>query len=158
MRQRLPLMLAALWWGSATAVGAWVVPMLFKHLGTPAVAGAMAAQLFAAQTWVALLSGLMMLWAWHRPSQHPDTLEAHEDHNDSSRTIPSGADHRRADAWVLAGMLAAAVMTWGVSPRILAREQLALWHAVGSGFYALQWLAAGVTLWRQGRVSPGNAS
>ena len=33
MLQRLPLMLAALWWGSATAVGAWVVPMLFKHLG-----------------------------------------------------------------------------------------------------------------------------
>jgi hypothetical protein len=40
MRDRLPVMLAALWWGSLTAVGFVVVPLLFAHLPTPAMAGA----------------------------------------------------------------------------------------------------------------------
>lgn len=142
MQQRLPLMLAALWWGSATAVGAWVVPQLFMYLGAPAVAGAMAARLFATQTWVALLCGLAMLILLRRYQ---------------------GACGRQASwaalsGWILAGMLAAAVMTWGVSPRILAREQLALWHSVGTALYAVQWFASGLTLWRLGRVSPESVS
>ncbi len=139
--QRLPLMLAALWWGSAAAVGAWVVPLLFMHLGSPAVAGVMAARLFAAQTWVALVCGLLMLWIGRR----------RDDEGESTC-------HPMPEAWILAGMLAAAVMTWGVSPRILAREQLALWHSIGSFLYALQAGAAGVTLWRLGRLSPATAS
>jgi hypothetical protein len=142
MRQRLSLMLAALWWGSATAVGAWVVPQLFMHLGAPAVAGAMAARLFATQTWVALVCGLLMLLVSRGPQ---DASEP-----ESSRAVSQG--------WILAGMLATAVMTWGVSPRILAREQLALWHSVGTALYAVQWFAAGLTLWRLGRVSPVNVS
>ena len=46
MRDRLPVMLAALWWGSLTALGFLVVPMLFANLPTPAMAGGMAAKLF----------------------------------------------------------------------------------------------------------------
>src|SRR5690606_8637489 len=61
MRQRLPMLLAALWWGSLTTLGALVVPLLFVHLATPAVAGHMAARLFAAQTWVSLGCGLVLL-------------------------------------------------------------------------------------------------
>jgi hypothetical protein len=49
---RLHALVAALWWGSLTTVGLLVVPMLFAHLPTPAMAGTMAAKLFAAQTWV----------------------------------------------------------------------------------------------------------
>jgi hypothetical protein len=30
----------------------------------------------------------------------------------------------------------------------VARDNLKLWHAVGSGMYLLQWLCAGVTLWK----------
>ena len=43
MKQRLSLLLAALWWGSLTGLGFVVVPMLFAHLGSAAAAGAMAA-------------------------------------------------------------------------------------------------------------------
>ena len=50
MRQRLPVLLAALWWGSLTTIGFLVVPMLFAYLPTPAMAGSMAAKLFTAQT------------------------------------------------------------------------------------------------------------
>ena len=48
----LPLWLTALWWGSLTTVGFLVVPLLFVHLPTPAMAGGMAAKLFTAQTTV----------------------------------------------------------------------------------------------------------
>ena len=44
MTLRLPVLVAALWWGSLTTIGFLVVPLLFAHLPTPAVAGAMAAQ------------------------------------------------------------------------------------------------------------------
>ena len=50
MPARLPAFIAALWWGSLSTVGFLVVPLLFVHLPTPAMAGAMAARLFAAQT------------------------------------------------------------------------------------------------------------
>eukprot|EP01034_Spumella_vulgaris_P004163 gene4163-5307_t len=56
-------MLAALWWGSLTALGFLVVPMLFANLPTPAMAGGMAAKLFNAQTWVSLGCGVLMLMA-----------------------------------------------------------------------------------------------
>jgi len=52
---------AALWWGSLAAVGFLVVPLLFAHLPTPALAGATAARLFAAQTWVSLVCGAVLL-------------------------------------------------------------------------------------------------
>ena len=59
--QRLPVFVAALWWGSLTTIGALVVPMLFAHLSTPAMAGGMAARLFAAQTWVSVGGGVLLL-------------------------------------------------------------------------------------------------
>jgi len=46
MRYRFGLMIAALWWGSLTALGFVIVPMLFTHLPSPAVAGQVAAKLF----------------------------------------------------------------------------------------------------------------
>ena len=49
VKDRVALMLAALWWGSLTTIGFLVVPMLFARLGNPAVAGNFAGQLFAAQ-------------------------------------------------------------------------------------------------------------
>ena len=128
---RLGLLAAALWWGSLTAVGAWVVPLLFAHLPTPALAGGMAAKLFAAQTWVALGCGLVLLMVSRPRGEAP-------------RMDWAGG----ALAWLLAGLLAALLLEFGVAPRIVARENLKLWHAVGSGLYLLQWLCAGAVLYK----------
>jgi hypothetical protein len=35
-----------------------------------------------------------------------------------------------------------------VAPRIVARENLRLWHGVGTTMYVLQWMCAGVVLWK----------
>eukprot|EP01031_Cornospumella_fuschlensis_P009808 gene9808-12035_t len=78
-----------------------VVPMLFMHLETPAIAGQMAAK-----------------------RQNVDKAHA-----------PS--------PWVIAGMLLALLIELAVKPHIMARDNLALWHNLGSAFYVLQWLCAG---------------
>src|SRR6476620_7748601 len=65
-RQRLCVVIAALWWGSLTTLGFMVVPLLFVHLGSPAAAGAMAAKLFTAQTWLSVACTMLLLTAFNR--------------------------------------------------------------------------------------------
>ena len=127
--QRLELFVAALWWGSLTTLGFGVVPMLFARLGSPAQAGQMAAQLFSAQTWVSVVCGLLLLMALRRRNQ------------------------AQGLGWILAGMLLALLVELAVAPRIVARENLAWWHSLGTAMYALQWLCAGACLWRQAKSS-----
>ncbi len=134
MRDRIALMLAALWWGSLTTIGFLVVPMLFAKLGNPSVAGNFAGQLFAAQSWVAIACGLALLI--HFRSKADERMDA---------------PVRQAIFLVLAALLLALLQQYAVAPRILARENLGLWHPVGSGMYLGQWLCAGVLLWRMGR-------
>ena len=130
-RQRAPVLAAALWWGSLTTLGFIVVPLLFKHLPTPALAGQTAAKLFTAQTWVSLACGLVVL------------LGARAD-GDAPRMDWS----RGATAFVLAGLLLALLVEFAVAPRIVARENPRLWHSLGSVMYALQWVCALVVLWK----------
>lgn len=133
LRARLPVMVAGLWWGSLSAVGFLVVPMLFAKLGTPAMAGGMAAHLFSAQTWVGTVSGLLLLMLL-RPSDDP------------GNAVPVWPT-----AWlgfVLAAMLCALISEFGVAPRIVARDNLKLWHSLGSALYLLQWILVGVLFWR----------
>ena len=130
MRQRLPLWAAALWWGSLTALGAWIVPLLFAHLPTPALAGGMAAKLFTAQTWVALVCGLCLLVSLR--SNQPPALVA-----------PASP----AIILIVSGMLLALLVEFAVAPRIVLRENLRLWHSLGSGMPLLQWLCATGTVW-----------
>ena len=61
MKPRLSIVLAALWWGSLTGLGFVVVPLLFMHLPSPAAAGAMAAKLFTAQTWIGIACAMLLL-------------------------------------------------------------------------------------------------
>lgn len=129
--ERLPLWLAALWWGSLSTIGFLVVPLLFVHLPTPALAGAMAAKLFTAQTWVSVLCGLFLL------------LVSRGNQASGQRIIPPAVI-----VFIVGGMLLALLAEFAVAPRIVARENLALWHRVGSGMYLLQWLCAGVTFWK----------
>ncbi len=130
MRQRLPLWAAALWWGSLTALGVWIVPLLFVHLPTPALAGGMAAKLFTAQTWVALVCGLCLLVSLR--SNQPAALVA----SASPATI-----------LIVSGMLLALLVEFAVAPRIVLRENLRMWHSLGSGMLLLQWLCATGTVW-----------
>ncbi len=131
MKDRFALMVAALWWGSLTTTGFLVVPMLFAKLSNPAVAGNFAGQLFAAQTWIALGGGLVLLTYFR-----------------STMTESVDAQTRTAITLVVVALLLALLQQYAVSPRILARENLKLWHAMGSGMYLGQWLCAGALLWR----------
>lgn len=125
MRQRLPVLLAALWWGSLSAIGFLAVPMLFKHLPTAAMAGTMAARLFEAQTFVSAGCGLALLLASMRRGDAPQEPWA-----------------RDAMPWIIGGMLLALLVQFGVAPRIVARTDLRLWHSVGTAMYAVQWICA----------------
>jgi hypothetical protein len=146
-RQRLPVLAAALWWGSLTAIGFLAVPLLFVHLPTPALAGQTAARLFSAQTWVALGCGVVVLLAGRERGEAPRLDWA-----------------AGALGYALAGMLLALLAEFAVAPRILARENLRLWHGLGTAMYALQWACALVVLWKVAgegsgaAVSPGAPS
>lgn len=131
---RLPLWAAALWWGSLGTTGFLVVPLLFVHLPTPAMAGGMAARLFTAQTWLAVACALLILLA-----SRPREAAA-----DAPATTSLGA----VRLYVIGGLLLALLLEFAVAPRIVARENLALWHRAGSAMYILQWVCAGLTFWR----------
>ena len=137
MKDRLALLLAAFWWGSLTTIGFLVVPMLFAKLGNPAVAGNFAGQLFEAQSWVAIGCGLILLI--HFRSKADERMDA--------ATMTS-------IGLVLGALLLALLQQYAVAPRILARDNLKLWHTVGSGMYVVQWLCTLVLLWRMG-AQPG---
>lgn len=124
MRQ-LPVWLAAAWAMSLTLLGFMVVPMLFVHLPTPAMAGQMAAKLFTAQTWVSVVCGGLLLLAFR-----------------SYRPLVPVEQAQAATLFVVGGILLALLVELAVAPRIVARENLAFWHRVGSAMYFLQWVCA----------------
>jgi len=132
---RLKLFLAAFWWGSLSAIGFMVVPLLFANMQTPAEAGRIAGVLFSAQTWVCVVCGLGLIVVAKRQLQD-DTLFSRE----SVKTQPSG--------WVITGMLCALVLEFVVAPRILAHEDLMFWHSMGSALYLAQWICATGFMWR----------
>ena len=134
---KLPLWAAALWWGSLTTVGFLVVPLLFMHLPSPALAGNMAARLFTAQTWVSVVCAVLLLLAARAPK-------------DAAGKVLPGTPHG-ASLFIIGGLLLALLVEFAVAPRIVARENLALWHRVGSAMYVLQWVCAAATFWRLSR-------
>ena len=128
---RLPVYAAALWWGSLTTIGFLVVPLLFMHLPTPALAGGMAAKLFTAQTWVSVTcGGILLLTSTSKQASAP-AQRAHD-----------------AIVFILLGMLLALLVEFAVAPRIVTRTNLKLWHSVGSVMYLVQWLCAAIVFWR----------
>jgi hypothetical protein len=130
MRQ-LPVWLAAAWAMSLAMLGLVVVPMLFVHLPTPAMAGQMAAKLFSAQTWISAACGAMLLVAFR-----------------SNRLLVPVSTAQSATLFVVAGILLALLVEFAVAPRIVARENLVLWHRVGSGLFLLQFLCAWAVLYK----------
>ena len=112
---------AAAWWASLTMLGFVVVPLLFSYLPTPAMAGTMAGHLFSAQTWISMAcaGGLLAL-------QH----------------APGFKSQARRAAFIALGLACALAAEWVVAPHIVARDNLALWHRLGSAMYLVQWLCA----------------
>ncbi|MDF1484019.1 DUF4149 domain-containing protein [Ramlibacter sp. H39-3-26] len=131
LARRLPVFAAALWWGSLTAIGFIAVPLLFAHLPTPAMAGYAAARIFTAQTWVSLACCVLLLIAskQNEPAAPANTAVA-------------------AIVFIVLGLLLALLVEYAVAPRIVARQNLRLWHGVGTAMYAVQWLCAAATLWK----------
>lgn len=129
---RVAVLAAALWWGSSGVIGFLVVPLLFANLPTPALAGNVAARLFSAQTWMAVACGLLLFFAAKGEEEGGSSL----------------GWRRGALPFVVAGMLLALLSEFAVAPHIVARENLKLWHAVGSAMYLLQWLCALAVLWK----------
>jgi hypothetical protein len=121
----LPLWISAAWAMSLSTLGLFVVPMLFANLATPAVAGTIAAKLFAAQTGISVVCALLLLLTFRSEKQWVGLVAA-----------------QSATLYVLSGALMALLVEFGVSPRIIAREDLAFWHAIGSAMYFVQWLCA----------------
>ena len=128
-------MVAGLWWGSLTGLGFVVVPMLFAKLGNPAIAGAMAAKLFSAQTWLSTACALLLLIILNKKDDLALTQYA-----------------QAAMKFIVAGLLLALLLEFGVAPRIVSARaegaNLKLWHGLGSAMILSQWLCAGVSLWR----------
>lgn len=135
MKERFSVMLAALWWGSLTGLGFVVVPLLFMHLASPAAAGAMAAKLFTAQAWLSTACTLLILLVLNKKDDPALAAQA-----------------RLAIKFVVAGLLLALLVEFGVAPHIVSARaeggNLRLWHGLGSAMYLGQWLCAGITLWR----------
>ena len=140
VRQRIGILAAALWWGSLSALGFVFVPMLFTHLQSPAAAGAMAAKLFSAQTWLSSGCGLLMLVVLNQKDGFAQAGQA-----------------RTAMKFIVGGMLLALLVEFGVAPRIVSARadgvNLRFWHGFGSAMILGQWLCAGLALWTVASLS-----
>jgi hypothetical protein len=112
----------ALWWGSLTTIGFIVVPMLFTHMDTAQAAGRMAAKLFDVQAWVSLVCAALLL-ALHLRNART-----------ASRNKP-----RASFILIVLGLAASLLVQWVVAPHIVARENLRLWHGLGTALYFAQW-------------------
>jgi Domain of unknown function (DUF4149) len=138
MRYRFGLMIAALWWGSLTALGFVIVPLLFTHLPSPAAAGQMAAKLFTSQTWLSIACAMFLLLIYNQ-----------------KEAVDQDIRGQAAIKFVVTGLLLAVLVEFGLSPRIVSARvdgsNLKLLHSLGSAMYFGQWVCAGLALWKLSR-------
>ena len=138
MRYRFGLMLAALWWGSLTALGFVIVPMLFTHLPNPAAAGQLAAKLFTAQAWLSIACAMFLMLIYNQKETENQDLRG-----------------QAAIKFIVTGLLLVVLVEFGLSPRIVSARadggNLKLLHGLGSAMYFGQWVCAGFALWRLSR-------
>lgn len=137
-QHRLMVLLAALWWGSISGLSFLAVPTLFAKLGSPMVAGPVAATLFSYQCTVSLVLGLLLLVLLRGRRQTDESAQL-------GRALGTMG-------FVLLAMLAALIQEFGVAQKIVTARatggDLRLWHGLGSALVLVQWACAGWTLWR----------
>ena len=131
------IMLAALWWGGLSALAFVAVPMLFSTLGSPAMAGPVAARVFTALAWATLLIGMVLLVLLRQPRP--------------GENLPS-PEAMTLIGVVLFAMLLALLQEFVVAQRIVTARasggNLRLWHGLGSALVVGQWVCSGWVLWR----------
>ncbi len=98
----------------------------------------MAGKLFSAQTSMSVVCGLILLMTFR-----------------SNQALAPVNIAQSATLFVVGGILLALLVEFGVAPHIIARDNLALWHKVGTGMYVTQWLCAGVVF---GKLANRNAA
>jgi hypothetical protein len=151
--QRLAVLVAALWWGGISGLSFVAVPTLFASLGSPAVAGPVAAKLFSMQSWAGLGLGLVLLLILRRQrSAGPFALVG--DARDPAR-LQAMQRALTTTGFVLAAMLLALLQEFAVAQNIVTARatggNLRLWHGVGTAMVLGQWLCAGAVVWRLSR-------
>ncbi len=121
----LPVWIGAAWWGSLSTLMFFVVPLLFVVLPSAAMAGNLAAKLFTVQAYLSTGCGALLLLMFT-----------------SRKSWVQEATAQRATLFVIAGMLMALLVEFAVAPHIVARDNLPLWHGVGTVMIVVQWLCA----------------
>lgn len=129
LHRRLAVLLAMLWWGVLTGLAFVAVPLLFARLGSPAVAGPVAAELFSVVARLSMVGGagavLYLVFFRHLPQSRQRSFALF--------------------LAILAAVAAACQETW-VAERILTARttggDLRLWHGMGSLLVLIQWLSA----------------
>ncbi|MEX1166476.1 MAG: DUF4149 domain-containing protein [Hydrogenophaga sp.] len=147
--QRLPVVVAALWWGAISGMSFVAVPLMFAQMG-PAIAGPVAAKLFSLQCWMALGLGLVLLLILRRQREAALGSLGTADVSDGSLAAMQSA--LGTMGIVVLAMLLAMAQEFGVAQKIVTARatggNLRLWHGLGSVMVLGQWLCAGTTLWR----------
>lgn len=146
--QRLSVLVAALWWGGISGLSFVAVPTLFASLGTPALAGPVAARLFSLQCWAGLVLGLVLVLILRR--QRAALLR-----DGSAATLPALKALLATVLLVALAVALAMLQEFGVAHKIVTARatggDLRFWHSLGSVMVLGQWLCSGVILWRLSR-------
>ncbi len=123
-------LLAAIWLGSMTAIGFFAVPTTFATLPELSMAGNLAARFFYGQGWISMVCIVLLVMFFRT----------------SLRSAGDPATGKKPDMWyfgaLLLGFFLALFIQQVVQPRILARDNLALWHNLGTALYVLEWACA----------------
>ena len=108
----------------------------------------MAARLFEAQTWVSVTCGLVLLLALRFQKEKTTHTALSSEKYIENQPVAGVFIAYDAIIYIALGMLLALLIQFGVAPRIVARENLMLWHSLGSLMYLAQWVCTGVVLWK----------
>lgn len=134
MASRLAIMVATLWWGMTTGLAFVAVPSLFAQLGNPAVAGPVAAWLFAVVAKLSMGCGVGLTLYLRLFSG-----------------LPLDGRVKFAIYFSFLAVLAAVLQDGVVAQQIVTARgsggSLRLWHGLGTLLVFTQWVGALVVSW-----------